>query len=138
MCLDNVLGVEFLGEVHRQRAVLVMGPLEVCPQEPVDGAHEFDFGFGTEEAFEATLDLWVFQEVHKVFNVESKVERFVGGRGLVAGELSDTRWVTVIGGGQDTFVETRVVDAGFETQTLENGVDNLVLVSWTAPHVSGY
>ena len=104
MCLDNVLDVGFLGEVHRQRAVLVRGSLEVRPQEPVDGAHEFDCKFGTEEAFKATLDLWVFREVHKVVNVESKVERFVGGRGLVAGELSDTSWVTVIGGGRDTFV----------------------------------
>ena len=28
-------------------------------QGPVDGPHEFDLEFGTEEAFEATLNLWV-------------------------------------------------------------------------------
>ena len=48
MALHDILSVSFLGEMTRESAVLVRGPLEVGSQEPVDGAHEFDLEIKSE------------------------------------------------------------------------------------------
>jgi hypothetical protein len=59
-----------LTEVNRDN-VISGEPLEVCPQKPLHHAHEFNGHQSGEEGFEFMFGCWVFQEVHKIVNIET-------------------------------------------------------------------
>ena len=59
-----------LTEVNRDN-VISGEPLEVCPRKPCHCAHEFNGHQGGEEGFKFIFGCWVFQEVHKIVNIET-------------------------------------------------------------------
>ena len=98
-------------------------PLKVCSKEPVDSSHEFNLEFGSTQAFEETLDLWVLGEVDKIFHIEAQVERLVHGPGLVTRELCDACGVAGDGRRRDALIEAWVIHTEYEAQVNQDRVD---------------
>ena len=63
--------------------------LKVCAQEPFDRAHEIHLDMFFEESLKLSFDVWIFQEVYKVVNVEAKSEMVMGRGSIRVGRIND-------------------------------------------------
>ncbi len=90
-------------------------PREVNPKKPLDDPHKIYFATLPEKAATLFLDLGILQEVNKVINVETKIERKIG-----------NMTVRIIGISNKTGEEARILKRRGKTNGKENFVDFLV------------
>ncbi len=67
----NEVGCKACSTEMNRDNVISGKPLEVCSQKPLHRAHEFNSHQGGEEGFEFMFGCWVFQELHKIVNIET-------------------------------------------------------------------